>query len=128
MPENDFNRIFAANLRRFLSEYGMTQADLAARLKVSPTTVSNWTKGEKSPRVDKIDAMCRIFNCRRSDFVEEESHQGYYFNGETAKVAQELFENPDLRMLFDAGRNATPEQLRMAAQMLRMFKEGNPDG
>jgi hypothetical protein len=31
-------------------------------------------------------------------------------------------------MLFDAGRSATPEQLRMAAQMLRMFKEGNPDG
>lgn len=122
----EFNRIFSANLRKQLSIAHMTQAELAARLKVSPQAVSNWVNGTKSPRMDKVDAMCKVFGCRRGDLMEEKP--SYYLNVEAAAVAQELFDNPDLRMLFDAGRSATPEQLRMAAQMLRMFKEGNPDG
>lgn len=63
------------------------------------------------------------------DDVKNNVHEsGYYFNDETAKVAQELFEDPDLRMLFDAARNARPEDLKMAADLLRRFKETNPNG
>lgn len=124
--EKEFNRVFSANLRKYLSMNRMTQSDLAKRLNVSDNTVSNWARGNKSPRMDKLDAMCKIFGCRRSDLMEE--HTSYYLNPETDALAQELFDNPDLRMLFDAGRNATPEQLRMAAEMLRMFKAGNSEG
>jgi hypothetical protein len=42
-------------------------------------------------------------------------------------VAQEVFDNPDLRILFDAARDAKPEDLRLAAEMLRKFKAANPD-
>ena len=48
----------------------------------------------------------------------------YYLNKETAEIAQELFNNPDLRVLFDAARDAKPENLRLAAEMLRRFKGG----
>lgn len=77
---------------------------------------------------DRAQVIADYFGITLEYLLTGKEKQGYYYNEETAKVAQELFENPDLRMLFDAGRNATPEQLRMAAQMLRMFKEGNPDG
>lgn len=53
--------------------------------------------------------------------------EGYYLNEATAKAAQELFENPDLRFLFDAARDSRPEDLRMAAEMLRRFKNSNSD-
>ena len=33
----------------------------------------------------------------------------YYLNNETAEMAQKLFENKDLRVLFDAAKDATPE-------------------
>lgn len=56
-----------------------------------------------------------------------EEPQEYYLNEATAKAAQELFENPDLRFLFDAARDSRPEDLRMAAEMLRRFKEGNSE-
>ena len=52
----------------------------------------------------------------------------YYTNPETAQLAQDLFGDPDLRMLFDAARGCTPRQLDLAAQILRGFKETNPDG
>ena len=51
----------------------------------------------------------------------------YYYDEETASVAQELFENPDLRILFDAARGSRPEDLRTAAALLRRFKEGGSD-
>ena len=54
--------------------------------------------------------------------------EGYYLDPETAKVAQELFDDPDLRVLFDAARDSKPEHLQLAADILRKFKETNPDG
>lgn len=46
----------------------------------------------------------------------------YYFNDETAAAAQELFEEPGLRLLFDAARGSDPEALKLAADMLRRMK------
>lgn len=54
--------------------------------------------------------------------------EDYYLTPETAQAAQELFDNPDLRMLFDAARGSRSEDLRMAADMLWRFKKGNNDG
>lgn len=53
---------------------------------------------------------------------------GYYEDVETAKVAQEIFENPDMRILFDAARDSKPEDLRRAADLLKRFKQTNPEG
>ena len=66
-----FNQVFSSKLKYYLSLYNMTQAELAKRLNVGTTSVSNWCKGLKSPRMDKVDAMCAIFNCKRSDLMEE---------------------------------------------------------
>ena len=55
--------------------------------------------------------------------------QKYYLNEETAKVAQEIFENKELRVLFDAARDANPEDLRTTYDMLMALKrkEQNTD-
>ena len=71
MSEKDFNTIFSKRLRFFLNKYEMTQNELAKRLGVGTTSVYNWCNGIKTPRMDKVDAMCNIFNCRRSDLMEE---------------------------------------------------------
>jgi len=36
---------------------------------------------------------------------------------EGGQIAQEIFENPDLRALFDASRNATPEDLEIVKNL-----------
>lgn len=63
--------------------------------------------------------------------IEDNTPTGYpvyYTDPETAKIAQEVFDNPDLRMLFSAARDAKPEDIKLAADMLKRFKETNPDG
>lgn len=135
--EREVNRVFAKNLRRFLEEYGMTQVELARRLGVSRQAITSWTTGEKSPRMPKVDKMCEIFNCTRSDFLMEQPYkntdtasdnmesapEGYYTNPETAEIAQEIFDDENLRTLFHVARNASPEQLKLAKEMLEMMKK-----
>lgn len=75
MQEKDFNEVFSKRLRYFLYRYDMTQIELANRLNVSATSVYNWYNGIKVPRMSKIDAMCEIFNCKRSDLIEEKAEQ-----------------------------------------------------
>lgn len=59
---------------------------------------------------------------------EEKTNEGYYISTETAKIAQEIFMDPNLRALFSAAQNSRPQDLRLAADMLTRFKETNPDG
>ena len=73
MDEQKFNLIFARNLRSFLSINKMTQVELAKKLNVGTTSVYNWCNGIKLPRMDKVDKMCDLFSCRRSDLITDES-------------------------------------------------------
>lgn len=43
---------------------------------------------------------------------EKEDGPRYYINDETAAIAQDIFENKELRLLFDAARDAEPEDTR----------------
>lgn len=86
MSEREFNQIFSERLRYYLEEYNMTQLELSKRLGVGTTSVYNWCNGIKTPRMDKVDAMCKIFNCKRSDLMEDKStsptttHKGIVIN------------------------------------------------
>lgn len=73
MSEKEFNAIFSTRLKYYIDKYDMTQSELAKRLGVSTQSVTNWCKGAKSPRMDKVDSMCQIFNCKRSDLMEEKT-------------------------------------------------------
>lgn len=133
MPEQEFNAVFSKRLRYYLSKYNMTQAELAKRLGVGTTSVYNWCNGIKSPRMDKVDAMCDLFHCQRSDLIEDksESSAGYYLNEETAKAAQEIFENKELRALFDVQKDMDAEDLKALHNMalaLKRKERGNDDG
>lgn len=61
---------------------------------------------------------------------ENESDAKYYLNEETAAIAQDIFENKELRLLFDAARDADPEDLEAVHTMLLALKRkerGNID-
>ena len=54
---------------------------------------------------------------------EEKEGEKYYLNEETAQMAQKLFENKELRILFDAAQDATPEDLKTTYDMLMALKK-----
>lgn len=117
-------KIFSENLNRLLQGREKTQSEVAKEIDVSPQTFNTWTQGIAIPRMGKIQRLADYFHIEKSALLDKASQeQTYYTNPETVKVAQEIFDNSDLRVLFDAAKDSSPEQLKLAAEMLRQFKK-----
>lgn len=117
-------KIFSENLNRLLQDREKTQSEVAKEIDVSPQTFNTWTQGIAIPRMGKIQRLADYFHIEKSALLDKASQeQTYYTNPETVKVAQEIFDNSDLRILFDAAKDSSPEQLKLAAEMLRQFKK-----
>lgn len=125
MSESEYAKIISKNLRRIAYDAGKSQADISRDLKINKATVSSWMNGTRVPRMDKIDMLCHYFNVSRMAIMEERSEDNYYLSPETAALAQELFENPKIRVLFDAARDCSPEDMQMAADLLIRLKGTN---
>ena len=74
--------------------------------------------------MEKIQKIADFLHVSILDITGEEKEGGekYYLNGETAEMAQALFENKDLRVLFDAAKDASPEDLKTTYDMLMALK------
>lgn len=128
--ELKLNQLIATRLSYYMEERGVTQNELAEYMNVSQATVSNWCKGIKSPRMDKIDRICLYFNIKHSDLIEERKKEAdpYCINDETHEIAQTLHDNPDMRTLFDMGRKMSPERLRVHVDfMKRLYEQEHPE-
>ena len=67
--------IFSTNLQRKMEEAGKTRRDICAALGFSYYTVTDWVKGKKMPRMDKVEALANYFNCLISDLIEEKTEE-----------------------------------------------------
>lgn len=126
MSENEINKIVSDNLNRLLEIKGTTQRELAEYVGVSQATISNWCKGVKMPRMDKIDKICEFFHINRSDLMSgdiENDIERYYLDDTAAEAAKELYERDELRVLFDAARDVSEEDIRYAATLLEKLKQ-----
>lgn len=125
----EYAKIIARNLRRIMYDRGVSQSKLAHDLKLTKSTVSSWMNGYRTPRMSKIDMLCEYLHCKRSDLMEPHAEtRHHHTNPETEQIAQSIYDDPDLHALFAAAQGSDPENLQLAAEMLKRMKETNPDG
>ncbi len=115
-------------------EKGVTPYKVSQATGISRTTFSEWKKGRYELKQEKLARLAEYFNVSLEYMItgqhspkESSSGKEYYFSDETAEKAQELFDDPNMRVLFDAARDSRPEDLQMAADLLKRLKETNPD-
>ena len=104
---------------------GYTDYKVAKETGIGTATMSNWKNGKYVPKSDKIQKIATLLNTTEKfimDGENEENSNGYYLNNETAQMAQEIFENKELRILFNAARDAKPEDLKTTCDMLLALK------
>ena len=88
--------------------------------------ISNWKAGTYVPKQDKLQKIADYFNVSLEYLMTGEEKEGgerYYLNDETAQMAQKLFQNKELRVLFDAAQDASPEDLKTTYDMLMALKK-----
>lgn len=110
---------------KLLQSYGVTPYKVSKETGISQSTFSDWKKGKITPKSDTMKKIADYFNVSVDYLMtgdEKESGDVYYLNEETRKAAQDIFENKELRMLFDAARDADPEDLEAVHTMLLALK------
>ena len=126
MSETEQKRIFQKNLLKYISASDKTQKEIADAIGVSPQTFNTWCQGIALPRMGKVQLLADYFHINKSDLIEERddiSSDVYYLNEETRQIAQEIFENPDLKSLFDMSRKMTPERLKAHIEFIRKMHD-----
>lgn len=66
----DERNVFASNFNRLLLSHGKTQSDVVEDLGITASTVSDWAKAKKYPRVDKMQMLAAYFGVPISELRE----------------------------------------------------------
>ena len=59
------------NLKYYVERTNKMQKEVAEDLGVAASTFTEWIKGNKYPRIDKIELMANYFGIKKSDLIEE---------------------------------------------------------
>jgi transcriptional regulator with XRE-family HTH domain len=136
---------FSDRLRELRTQRGFSQQDLADRTNQTKQAISQYERGVRRPDMDTLLALCDIFNVSVDYMTGKEDvtprlvdgngiqildnpECHHHTNPETEQIAQYIYEDSDLRLLFDAARGSDPENLKLAAELLKRMKETNNDG
>lgn len=127
MSDEDYRRIFARNLSRYMELCNKKQADIINDLGINKSAVSTWINGTRMPRMDKVQVLADYFGINKSDLLEDKGTQeednSYYIDEEAKELAQFLFENPEYRVLFDAAKDVSAEDLEMVKTIIDKFRK-----
>ena len=137
-------------IKMYREKKGYTLEELGNRVGVGKSTIRKWENGIiKNMRRDKIQILAEVLGCSPLDFIdvdekviekykkeldeyavrqqEIEDAKGtsdiYYKDIETQEIAQQIFQNEELRLLFDAAKDASPEDLKTVHTMLTALKK-----
>ena len=107
-------------------ELGYSYQDLADKTGMSKSTLQRYEAGAiKNIPLDKVQDLARGLNVAPEWLMGWDSPKtNYFLDPEAAEIAQEVHERPELKLLFDASRKVSKEDLEFVVDMIdRMRKD-----
>lgn len=113
----------AKNIKYYMELNDIDRNKLCADLNIKYTTLCDWLNAKTYPRIDKIELMANYFHIQKSDLVEErcEEQESYYLDKAAKDMAQFLFENPEYKVLFDASRKVSRDDIATVKAIMDRF-------
>lgn len=124
--DSDNKEIMAKNIKYYMDLHGKSRKDMCNDLGFVYSTFSDWLNGKKYPRIDKIEMMANYFGISKADLVERHTNKsnssGYYTDPEVAQLAEELRTNPEKRILFDASKDLSKDDIDIVLNLIHGLK------
>ena len=98
----------------------ISQGNLEKELGFSNGSISKWKKA--TPKPERLQKLAEYFGVTMEYIMtgeEKEDSPIYYTNEETAKLAQEMFEDEDMRSLFHMKRTMPPERFKAHMEFMK---------
>lgn len=101
-------------LRRL--ELGLSYQELSDLTGINKSTLQRYETGfiKKVP-INQVQIIAKALNVTLGYLMGWENNkenQTYYLNPEAAKMAQEIYDNPQYKVLFDATKKLKPESIK----------------
>jgi len=107
-------------------EMSLTMKELADKVGVSEATISRWESGEiKNMRRDAVANLAKALQIDPKVLMNWGDDEPYYTNPETARKAQEVLNDPDMKLLLDAKRDLSPEDMQIIIDLARRLLNRN---
>lgn len=125
--------MYYENFERLCNLNNVRPGTVSKATGISTATLTSWKQGKYTPKQDKLQLIADYFNVSLEYLMtgeEKECGEMYYTNEETAKMAQKIFDNKKLHMLFDALQDAEPDDLDAVNSVVLALKRkerGNVD-
>ena len=111
-------------IKQLRIEHKMTTEELAQKLGYkSASTISKWEAGAAEPPLQTVHKIAEIFGVDVNSLVVEDQEPSYYIDPEVAEMANEMYRRPELKVLFDASRNVSKEDLQYVSDLLSRLKK-----
>lgn len=114
---------FSKVLKKLRTNRGYTQAELAKSLKISRSSVGMYESGEREPDFETLENIADFFNVDMNYLLGNDSKSTYYLDPEVATIAQEVYERPEMKMLFDASRKISADDMKFVIGMIDRLKK-----
>lgn len=123
MATNDkMKRLFSQRLVSVMQENNINQVELSKILGVSESTVGKWILCKAIPRMGVIQKLSDYFHVGKSYFLEEDANTGYYTDPTVNEYAEQLRTNPNMRLLFDATKDMSKEDIDYVVDLVNRLK------
>ena len=119
MSDLENRAIFSANLKRYMEQYDKSRVDICNDLGFKYSTFTDWVKGNKYPRIDKIEMLANYFGIEKSDLIERKAPPS---DDDLSSYLEELRTRPEKRLLFDSTNGMSADQIEAIVQMIEKFK------
>ena len=106
-------------LKQLRENKGLTQAQFAEILAVSQQAVGKWERETASPNDEMLKRIATFFGVTIDYLLGFDDVAPYYTDPETARLAQEVASDPDIRLLMDAKRDLSPEDMKVIIDMAK---------
>lgn len=115
--------LFSERLRELRQNKGLSQSQLADALNISKSAISMYELGKREPDLETLEGIADFFNVDINYLLGKEDGSMYYLDPEAAEIAQEVQSRPELKILFDASRKVSADDLELVINMIDRLKK-----
>lgn len=109
-------KTMGARLKELRLKHNYTGEEIGSKLQVSKSAISMWEKDLRSPSADLIEKFATIYGVSTDYIITGKdnniTNDSYYYDTEVAELAEQIKNDPELRILLDAKRNLSKQDMK----------------
>lgn len=119
----DNKAIFASNLNHYMNEKGKSRREVAEAIDVSYFTFTDWVKGKKFPRMDKVEKLAAYFGIKISDLIEKKTIENN--PKETAELHFEILMDEDFVGMFEEFKSLDAKKKQIVKDLVHSLADAD---